>query len=141
LAAGDSIYSLHIAYRIGISTIYKFIPKVCASIWSALRHTVITPINNSNLERLATEFYSKWDLPNCVGALDGKHVRIKAPRNSGSKFFNYKSYYSIVLLALCDASYKFTYVDIGAYGSQHDSGIFSGSSLSQMIRSQKIGNA
>jgi DDE superfamily endonuclease len=139
LAAGDSIFSLHVAYHIGRSTIYKFIPEICEAIWVTLSYrNAIEPINNEKLSRLSFEFYSKWNLPNCVGALDGKHIRIKAPKNSGSKFFNYKGYYSVVLFALCDANYKFTYVDIGSFGSQHDSGIYRASSLFQHIQAGKI---
>jgi len=43
-------------------------------------------------------------------------VKIQAPPNSGSKFFNYKHRFSVVQLALVDAHYKFTVVDIGSYG-------------------------
>jgi len=25
-------------------------------------------------KKLSKEFYDKWQMPNCVGALDGKHV-------------------------------------------------------------------
>jgi hypothetical protein len=43
---------------------------------------------------------------------------------SGSMNLNYKGYFSIVLMAVADADYKFTYVDIRAYGKDCDSSVF-----------------
>lgn len=52
---------------------------------------------------------------------------------SGSLFFNYKKSFSCVLMATCDAPYKFTTVDIGACGVQSDGGIFAASDLGKHI--------
>jgi len=78
---------------------------------------------------VAEGFQEKWNYPFCLGALDGKHVKIKSPECSGSMYFNYKHYFSIVLLALVDANYKFLYVDVGSAGRNGDAGIFADSSL------------
>lgn len=45
--------------------------------------------------------------------------------NSGSTYNNTKVSHSIILIAMCDASYNFTLVDIGAPGRYIDGEIFS----------------
>ena len=71
----------------------------------------------------------RWNYPNCVGAMDGKHILLRSPINSGSYYYNYKHTKSIVLLALCDFDYKFIYIDVGTNGRVADGGVFRKSSL------------
>ncbi|KAL1516596.1 hypothetical protein ABEB36_000491 [Hypothenemus hampei] len=47
---------------------------------------------------------------------------MRAPSNSGSLYCNYKKTFSIILLAACDAEYRFILTDIDGYGSINDSG-------------------
>ena len=68
-------------------------------------------------------------MPNCVGALDGKHVMLRPPINSESTYFNDKHSFSVVMMALVYADYKFLYVDVGANGRISDGGVFKGCSF------------
>lgn len=70
-----------------------------------------------------------------MGAIDGKHVRVFCPKRSGSLYYNYKLFYSIVLLAVVDANYRFMYVDVGSYGKEGDSGILEKSEIGRCIAS------
>lgn len=49
-------------------------------------------------------------MPNCVGAIDGKHVNNVCPPNVGSAFFNYKKHHNFVLLVVCDVMTIVVYV-------------------------------
>lgn len=89
-------------------------------------------------ENVAEQFYLKWDFPNCLGALDGRHIKFRPPHSSGSYFFNYKGNHSIVLLGLVDAQYKFFYVNVGVNGHISDGGVFRESSLSQAITNTSV---
>ena len=40
--------------------------------------------------KISEDYYNKWQFPNCLGAVDGKHVMIQAPPNSGTLYYNYK---------------------------------------------------
>ena len=63
---------------------------------------------------------------------------IRPPPNSGSYYFNYKHSFSIVLLAIVDADYKFIYVDIGCNVRISDGGVFRNSSLSTALEKNTL---
>jgi hypothetical protein len=91
-----------------------------------------------SLRNNANEFENIWNFPHVVGCLDGKHIRIVCPNDSGSMFFNYKKYFYVVLQALVDANYKFITVDIGGFGKQSDGGTFLASELFSFVDGKRI---
>lgn len=133
LATGESFRSLAFQFRICHSWISIIIKQVAESITNRMLHGIIPAPKMEHLRRNSNSFMSAWNFPNCVGAIDGKHIRIMAPKNSGSTFFNYKEFYSIVMLAIVDAECKFVAVDIGSYGREGDAGIYLKSKFGKSI--------
>ena len=130
LASGESQQSLAFSFRVGRTTVCNIIKETCHAIWCALSETYLKPPQNQqDWKNIGHEFFKEWGFPNCLGALDGKHIAIECPGYSGSEYFNYKGFFSIVLMAMCDAKYCFTLVDVGNYGKDNDAQIFNNSAM------------
>jgi len=125
LTTGDSYKSLSYGFRVAPNTIVSVVSDVCQAIYDHYHETAFKfPTRPEEWKEVSHDFSQKWNFLHCCGAIDGKHVRIQCPPHSGSRYYNYKNYYSIIMLAVVDANYKFMYVDVGAYGADSDAGIF-----------------
>lgn len=66
-------------------------------------------------------------------------MKIRKPIKSGSLFFNYKGFFSIIILAVVDAEYKFLWCNVGANGSAADAGVFNNSRLMPALENDELG--
>ena len=78
---------------------------------------------------IAVKFRERWNFPNVIGYIDGKHIRIKCPTKATSLFYNYKQFFSIELKCVTNSESRFIFIDLDACGKQSDGGTFSGSDL------------
>lgn len=115
----------------GERTVAKCVLRVCNAIIEVLTPIEMPEPTAATWLHSARLFHEMWQFPHCIAAIDGKHVQILAPKNSGSMFHNYKHTKSIVLLTLVDASYRFVVADVGAFGKNSDGGILSRSEMGQ----------
>jgi hypothetical protein len=58
------------------------------AVWEAMRNRFIPTPNEGKWRSRAEGFNKHVNLPNCVGAVDGKNIRIEKPGRSGSLYFN-----------------------------------------------------
>lgn len=96
------------------------------------------PTNEQQWKSIANEFDKRWNFPHCIGAMDGKHVVIQRPENTVGEFHNYKGTHSIVLFAIVDANYCFTYVNVGCQGRISDGGVFKSTAFYKKIEKKLI---
>lgn len=139
LASGDSYHSLGYAFNVGFNTISNFVPEVCAALYECFEEEAFPEMHHADKWReIAQRFQDKWNMPHCMGALDGKHVRIKKPPNTGTLYFNYKRYFSVPMLALVDADYNFLWIELGGQGHMSDAQIFLQSDLFFGLENNRI---
>nr|CAH7734526.1 unnamed protein product [Callosobruchus chinensis] len=94
----------------GASTVGKIIKEVCAALWEVFQPLHMKQPTTADFLRISEEYNRLWDFPNCIGAWDGKHIRI-----------------------------KFISIDVGGYGKQSDGGTFQASKLSKLLEKNKLG--
>ncbi|TDH01504.1 hypothetical protein EPR50_G00181260 [Perca flavescens] len=124
LATGESFKTLSFLFRMGVSTIRQIVPETCHAIYQVLREKYLKcPDTAHDWQQVSSGFMSQWNFPNCLGALDGKHVNIRPPPVTGSIYY----------VALVDSSYRFLYVDVGCNGRISDGGGSRGCTLADAL--------
>ncbi|XP_072002186.1 uncharacterized protein [Engystomops pustulosus] len=121
LATGESYASLHLQFRVGKSTISGIVKSTCHVIWQYLQPIAMPSVTQETWLKAAAGFHAVTSFPNCIGAIDSKRVRVQQPPQSRSQYFNCKGHFSIVLMAVADATYRFLAIKVGAYGNPAES--------------------
>lgn len=140
LVTGDAFSTIAASYRLSDTSVGRIVKETCTVLWDVLCANGFLQVPKTAAEwtKISQEFETRWNFPNCVGAIDGKHVIIQCSPRGGSMFFNYKKFHSIVLLAVVDARYQFTMVDVGDYGRLSDGSVFSSSNIGIAMEKQQL---
>lgn len=122
----------------GDTTIGVIVKECSKAIWNVLQ-PLFMPVPTETVWKLtAQRYYELWDLPNCIGSIDGKHCRIKKFYKTGSHYYNYKSFFSIVLMACANADGLFITIDVGEAGRMSDGAVFRSSTLGRLLNKDKL---
>ena len=139
LASGNSYVDMSYSWRVPHNTISIVVREVCKAIFDEYADEMLTtPDTEAGWRAISTEWYKKWNFPHTIGAIDGKHIACKSPPNSGSEYFNYKGFFSIILLALVDSDYKFLWADLSGTGSSSDAQVYNASDLKKGLEEGTI---
>ena len=139
LGRGDYLFTISEMTGLGTPTVCNIVIEVSRAIienlWeeSVGRHW---PKTEAEFLEKMIEMESMWQFPFCFGGVDGCHIPIRCPsggREANKEYHNFKNFYSIVLMGMVDAKYRFIWASCGFPGNSHDSIIFQATDLFQSI--------
>ncbi|KAK9988631.1 hypothetical protein SO802_028870 [Lithocarpus litseifolius] len=121
-----------------IETAYRYFKIVLKAVLQLYRHVVRLPDNSTPPEiRNSRRFYPYFK--DCVGAIDGTHVRASVPIEIQGRFRGRKGGTTQNVLATISFDLRFTYMLAGWEGSAHDSRILNDAlSRPRELKIQKI---
>lgn len=100
MATGMSYRALSASYKLESATVGHIVDEVSRAIWTVLKDDFVTCHRNDGWKK-----YWKWQwqfpsgsFPAVLVSIEGKHVQIRTPGNSVSNFYNYKGYFSFILM-------------------------------------------
>ena len=120
-------------FGIGTSTACMKVNEAMKLLVSSKMHIISKLQRGIDFQRIVNGFQRKWNFPQCLGAIDGTHIPIKAPLIHHSDYYNRKSFHSVILQGVCDSQCCFTDVFAGWPGRAHDSRVFGRSQIGKMI--------
>ena len=139
LASGTKYRDMAYGWRLPHNTISKVVREVCQAILDEYLDEQFTcPSTEEGWRQLSNEWMHIWNFPHTIGAIDGKHVACKAPPKTGSEYYNYMGFFSIILLTMVSSDYKFLWADVSGNGSASDAQMFNHSELKEGLENNNI---
>ena len=77
LATGCSFKTLGYSFRMSDVTVGRIVKETCEAIWDNLHVLHIPFPKEDEVEPIVQGFWNKWKFLNCVGCIDGRHVRLR----------------------------------------------------------------
>ena len=135
LARGDYIYTTGEMCGLAKSTVCVIVTETCSAIINTLCDDTFKkyfPTSRDDFKESMAKFGEEWQFPYAFAAVNGSHLPIKCPKGGAQamkQYFNFKGFYSIVLMALVDTEYRFIWASVGAPGNTHDSTLMQSTEL------------
>ena len=110
LGRGDYLYTIGEMSGLAVPTVCMIVMDTCRAITESLWGEHVTkhfPSSEADIRDAMTQFEQEWQFQYAFSAIDGSHLPIKCPKGGAQAmkaYFNFKGFYSIILMALVDAN-------------------------------------
>ena len=100
---------------------------------------ILLPKPKEEVEEHARNFYNRYRFPQCIGALDGTHIKIKRPVDNPTDYVNRKGNFTLIVKEQqLDTTIVLFHVLIKWPGSVHNAWMFGNSALNGIFRDGTI---
>ena len=127
LGRGDYLYTIAEMAGLGVSTVCTIVNEVSQAIvecmWEECVSSFMPKTDEDFIEKMS-DTKELWQFPYSWASIDGCHIPIKCPpggQEANKEYHNFKNFYSVVLMAMVDAKYRFVWGSCGFPGNSHDS--------------------
>ncbi|XP_049268088.1 uncharacterized protein LOC125757050 [Rhipicephalus sanguineus] len=125
-------------FGVGRSTVNLVFREFCATVVRRLESRYVKFPREREVAEHVRRFAAVTGFPQGMGALDGCHIEVCPPKENAADYINYKGWYSVILLAVVDHTYKFQYTNVGTPGKNHDSNVFQRSRLPKVLAGSRF---
>lgn len=116
-------------FGVGRSTVGEIVLDFCNAVCKNLADCINSYPPSPEEVKKNVQGFAQLGFPQCFGAVDTCHIKVRPKKEDADDYCNSEGWYSVILLASCDYSSKFTYIHVGSTGRNNDSHIFENSSL------------
>ena len=136
---GETFRSLEYQFRVSRRSIARIVERIAEAIIEELQVEYLkTPNTVSKWLEISEKFPQRWNFPNTIGAIDGKHIVLEQPKNLGSHYHSYKGTDSIILMAVVSPEYQFLYAEVSMNGRNCNGGAWAQSPLRKALENNTL---
>ncbi|XP_008210259.1 putative nuclease HARBI1 [Nasonia vitripennis] len=135
LGSPDSYRSVTTKFDVGKATAWRALLRDVNAICQYRNYFIRWPSQNEVISTF-NRIEARYGFPKVLGAVDGTHIQIAAPKRDSQSYINRKSVHSIQLQVICNDRLEFIHCYVGLPRSVHDMRVFKYSGVQQRFNSQ-----
>jgi len=120
-------------FGVGKATAFRAVRRVTYALHCCAKRFIKWPKTVDEVQSVVEKFRASKAFPGVIGAVDGCHIKIPAPKEDPASYYCRKKFHSIILQGVCDGRSIFTHCYAGPAGSVHDARVFRNSPVARYL--------